>query len=105
MDKLKQFKELYDSIKKEPVYVVRYESTGNIVGYKEAPNTLIGKFPVYEKEYTVKELHLTRKDDLFSALMGTYGEKVFSNKEEAEKKAAWLNEHDKELDMDDLLTM
>lgn len=105
MDKLKQFKELYDSIKKEPVYVVRYERTGNIAGYKEVPNTLIGKCPVYEMKYIVKILHITTKDDLFSALMGTYGERVFSNKKEAEEKAAWLNEHDKELDMDDLLEM
>lgn len=103
MDKLKQFTELYKEIKSTPAYVIRYESTGRILGYDSAPYLLIGRIPVYEKKYVVKELKLTRKDDLFSALIGTYGEYVFSNKDEAEKKAAWLNEHSKELDTDDLL--
>ena len=103
MDKLEQLKEAYENVKNEPVYAVRYESTGKITGYEPAPELLIGRVPVYEKQYLVKELNLRKKEDLFSALVGTYGERIFSSKEEAEEKATWLNEHDKELDIDDLL--
>ena len=103
MDKLKQFTELYKEIKSTPAYVIRYECTGNVLGYKHDPRLLIGRTPVYEMKYVVEELKLTRKDDLFSALIGTYGERVFSNRAEAEEKAAWLNEHSEELDTDDLL--
>lgn len=105
INKIKQFKDLYDSVKKEPVYVIRYESTGEVIGYKPAPEILIGRVPVYKRQYVAKELNLCKKDDLFSALVGTYGERVFSNKEEAEEKAAWLNEHENELDMNDYLEM
>lgn len=103
MDKLKQFSDLYREIRSTPAYVIRYECTGNVLGYEHDPYLLIGRTPVYEMKYVVNELKLTRKDDLFSSLIGTYGERVFSNKEEAEEKAAWLNEQSKELDKDDLL--
>ncbi len=89
MDKIEQFKNIYESIKKEPVYMVQYRSTRNI----------------YEKKYIVKEFNLAKKEDLFSLLVGTYGQSVFSNKEDALKKANWLNEHENELDMDDYLEM
>ena len=101
MDKIEQFKNLYESIKKEPVYIVQYKSTGEVVGYKPAPELLIGRIPIYEKKYIVKELSLTNKEDLFSLLIVTYGKSVFSNKEDAFERANWLNEHENELDMDD----
>lgn len=72
--------------------VSRYESTGNVVGYKPAPDLLIGRLPVYEMEYVVKELCLKWKDNLFTFLMGTYGERVFDSKEEAEEKCKELND-------------
>lgn len=87
MDRIGQFKNLYNSIKNEPVYIVQYRSTRN----------------VYEKKYIVKEFNLAKKEDLFSLLVGTYGQSVFSNKEDAFERANWLNKHDKELDMDDLI--
>lgn len=89
MDKIEQFKNLYESIKKEPVYMVQYRNTRN----------------VYEKKYIVKEFNLAKKEDLFSLLVGTYGQSVFSNKEDAFERANWLNEHENELDMDDYLEM
>ena len=48
MDKLEQLKKAYENVKNEPVYAVRYESTGKITGYEPAKELLIGRVPVYQ---------------------------------------------------------
>jgi hypothetical protein len=88
---LKEFKELYKQLESKEFYVIRYESTGRVLGFEPAPEILMGRIPVCEMHYVVEPAYLRWKNDLFSLMVGTYGERVFDSKEEALAKAEELN--------------
>lgn len=93
------FRELYDKIKTTPLWIVCYDTTGNPIYkdgkpmYKDAPNTLIGRIPLYEHKYQVHKLKLVKEEDLFSALVNPL---VFESEKDAQRKADELNAKEQE---------
>ena len=86
MEKYEQLCSLYKGLLSEKFFKIELVNTQHIIGYTDMPNTLIGRIPIYEQQYVVKEWKLMT--ELLPFIMSS---RVYATYNEAQEEADKLN--------------